>query len=188
MKNGKIFYQGPVEAIRAHFEGVGLPCPHNTNPSDHVMFIIQTETEETLQAAKAYSTPTQSSSDSNGAGNGSPAKDGMSSCGVVDLNVKANFATQLVWLVHRELLNAIRNKPALIGRFGVTIFLNLVFGLIFLKAGSQNDANEDNFNAHQGVLTMTLVRSCTQLLLCIDHCRFVTCYVATIMYILSLFI
>ena len=38
-------------------------------------------------------------------------------------------------LFQRELNNMKRDIGALIGRFGVTIFLNLLFGLIFMDTG-----------------------------------------------------
>lgn len=154
MKNGKVFYAGPVDAIRTHFEGVGYPCPHNTNPSDHVMFIIQTESEEALIAANAYSKPSLASIENKS------SVDKPKGEQHVQVSVKADFSTQLYWLTHREMRNAYRNKPALIGRFGVTIFLNLIFGLIFLDAGNKDDSDPDNFNAHQGILTMTMVDLC----------------------------
>jgi len=47
----------------------------------------------------------------------------------------ASFCTQLGWLVHREMLNTQRDVAALIGRFGVTIFISFLLGLIFLNAG-----------------------------------------------------
>lgn len=164
MKEGRVFYAGAVEGIRTHFESVGFTCPHNTNPADHVMFVTQTESEDVLETAKAYSSPSDWSV-------GSPLKakkNQVAAEDVVDksshlsgeavVNVNADFPMQLRWLLHRELLNAYRNKPALIGRFGVTIFLSIVFGLIFLKAGNKDDSDPDNLSAHQGILTMTLVR------------------------------
>lgn len=43
MKAGKIFYQGPVKNVIAHFKSFGFECPSNYNPSDFVMYLSQTE-------------------------------------------------------------------------------------------------------------------------------------------------
>ena len=34
------------------------------------------------------------------------------------------------------------------GRFGATIFLNILFGLIFLNAGGKDDSNPTNFSRY----------------------------------------
>jgi len=84
------------------------------------------------------------------------AREGAPSCQVIE-ELHANFFKQVAWLVHREFHNTIRNKPALAGRFGVTIILNIIFGLIFLGAGNNDDSDQDNFNAHNGVVVMTMI-------------------------------
>jgi ABC-type multidrug transport system permease subunit len=73
--------------------------------------------------------------------------------------IKASFIKQIQWLFQREIRNTFRNYPALMGRFGVTIILSLIYGLIFFKAGEQNNKNQDNFQAHFGVIVMTMISS-----------------------------
>jgi hypothetical protein len=46
---------------------------------------------------------------------------------------KSSLMKQLAWLSWRELTNIRRDTTALAARFGITIFLNLLFGLIFLN-------------------------------------------------------
>jgi hypothetical protein len=46
---------------------------------------------------------------------------------------KSSLMKQLYWLSIRELTNIRRDTTALAARFGITIFLNLLFGLIFLN-------------------------------------------------------
>lgn len=48
---------------------------------------------------------------------------------------------------------------ALIGRFGITIFLNLLFSLIFLGAGNKDDTKFTNFQSHFGAVTMLTISS-----------------------------
>ena len=56
-----------------------------------------------------------------------------------------------------QLRNVKRDKVALISRFGGTIFLNLLFGLIFLNAARGNNAIEVKFNNNFGALVMVTI-------------------------------
>jgi len=67
------------------------------------------------------------------------------------------FFIQLLWLLQREYLNLTRDTAALGARFGVTIFLNLLFGLIFLGAGGKDSSDPDDFSTHFGALTMITI-------------------------------
>jgi ABC-type multidrug transport system permease subunit len=73
--------------------------------------------------------------------------------------VTAGFWLQLKSLVTREFQSVVRDKGALIGRFGVTIFLNALFGVIFWKAGEKDDGDRVNFMGHFGALTMVVISS-----------------------------
>lgn len=55
------------------------------------------------------------------------------------------------------MLNVLRDTTSLAARFGITIFLNLIFGLIFLGSGGRDDSIDENFNSHFGSITMVLV-------------------------------
>jgi hypothetical protein len=57
----------------------------------------------------------------------------------------------------RELLNVVRDTTSLVARFGITIFLSVIFGLIFLGAGGRDDSSDVNFNSHFGAITMVLI-------------------------------
>ena len=157
LKNGKILYHGPIQEIATKFQSIGYPCKINTNPADHVMFVTQTESMETLETAGAFIIP----SEVGGGGNTHHLDHGHKHD--VDVNqqppIKATFLTQIQWLFQRELRNTFRNYPALMGRFGVTIILSLIFGLIFFQVGEQNNKNQDNFQAHFGVIVMTMISS-----------------------------
>ena len=52
------------------------------------------------------------------------------------------------WLSYREFTNLRRDTSALIARFSITIFLNVLFGLIFLGAGNKSNADYASFSAH----------------------------------------
>jgi hypothetical protein len=157
-----------VSDLTTSFKNCGYSCPASYNPADFVMSLSQTESIEKLKASGIMDI----SSGYSGLGFESAALSNSSKSAIttsassthldtelteVVLEVQASFCTQLYALIDREIKNVFRNKGALIGRFGITIFLNTIFGLIFLNAGGKNDAISDNFNAHFGAVTMVTI-------------------------------
>jgi hypothetical protein len=55
----------------------------------------------------------------------------------ISFTSQSSFLRQLVALTYRELLNVRRDTAALGMRFGSTIFLCILFGVIFLNSGSK---------------------------------------------------
>lgn len=151
LKAGRVFYQGPTGELVKHFEKIGLACPLNYNPADHVMSMSQTLSEGECDDKNVWM------QDFSGSGEFIATKSGEAEEFVPVAG--AGALTQLYYLFEREIYNIIRDKGALIGRFGVTIFLNLLFGLIWLGAGSQDDSQNINFNAHFGAVTMVTISS-----------------------------
>ena len=147
LKSGHITYTGPVTAMGTHFNACGYPVPANTNLADHAMFVVQQAAVDELQkkgmlmpdAAPLTTTPPVMADPK-------PAR-------------TTGGATQFVWLMHRELQATKRDKGALIGRFGITIFLNTLFGIIFYGAGNKDDTVGSNFGDHFGALTMIAISS-----------------------------
>jgi hypothetical protein len=86
-----------------------------------------------------------------------PLEDASTVSSRPEIVVTAGFSRQLHYLLVREVQGTIRNKGALIGRFGVTIFLNILFSLIFLGAGHNDDSNNSNFQSHFGAVTMVTI-------------------------------
>lgn len=150
MKNGRILYQGPVDETTSYFSKLGYECPANYNPSDYVMFISQSESLEMLENKQVFmKCDPKFMSDSQ--------VEHLKS--EIVLESKASTWIQLQWLLYRELLNTQRDIGALIGRFGVTIFLNLLYGLIFFNAAGKNDSDPTNFNSHFGAMSMIAISS-----------------------------
>lgn len=77
----------------------------------------------------------------------------------VVFKAESSFLKQLGALTYRELVNTKRDTAALIGRFGVTLILSLLFGLIFLDAGRRDNADYTNFTSHFGAITMIMISS-----------------------------
>ena len=73
--------------------------------------------------------------------------------------IQATFFEQLKWLTYREYLNTIRDYGALIGRFGITIFLNLLFGIIFFNVGGKDNSDPVHLQDHFGGITFAIISS-----------------------------
>ncbi|CAK9102847.1 ATP-binding cassette sub-family G member 4 [Durusdinium trenchii] len=161
LANGRVMYNGRVKTLPANFERAGLPVPPLTNPADFVMVLSQTKSEKEMPCIdeeKPDHVPVVVSDDaraesSMGVGG---TRDGSSivvpTSSEIGAGRQAPLGVQLEILTIREFRNLFRDKPALIARFGITIFLNVLFGLIFLGAGDVN-ASEWNLNGHFGALT-----------------------------------
>ena len=178
MKTGRIFYQGPTSEIVDHFDKRGFKCPANYNPSDYIMQLSQVESVETCEAKGLYmdqpkdfqhapaATTWQVSQvvAEGGVAVAEASPDAVVAAAASEGDaiipaVGATFTRQVLQLSIREFQSIYRDIGALVGRFGVTIFLNLLFGLIFFKAGSQDDSNSTNFNSHFGAITMVTIAS-----------------------------
>ena len=151
LKSGRVFYQGPTTGLIDRFNKLGLPCPANYNPADHVMTLTQTLSNEECSEKNYWM------QDFSGKGEFCVTK--LGDAEDFEPLQAAGAGKQLYYLFGRELSNIFRDKGALIGRFGITIFLNLLFGLIWLGAGNEDDSQVINFNAHFGAITMVTISS-----------------------------
>jgi hypothetical protein len=80
---------------------------------------------------------TSDSTTKSGVGSGSNGSThGGGGAGGGAIGRRPGFFVQLGALVSREFMGVVRNKPALIARFGISSFLNLFFALIFYKVGT----------------------------------------------------
>jgi len=181
MKSGRIFFQGPTAEIVDHFDKRGFPCPKNYNPSDFIMQLSQIESTESCEAkglfmdqpadfqhsgatwvvsqAVVVDSSADAAADSTSGVSVTQVASPESAEAVFIPQVGAGFMKQLMWLSWRETQSITRDVAALVGRFGVTIFLNLLFGLIFYNAGGGDDSDRTNFNSHFGAVTMILIAS-----------------------------
>ncbi len=150
MKDGIVFYQGPVDQIVPFYSKLGFECPDNYNPSDFVMNLAQSDTVEALQAKNLFVPVPADFKHQEGS---------SKKLGDVELDfvVQSSFVKQVGALTRREITNCFRDIAGLVSRFGVTIILNLLFGLIFLNAGGQDNADNTDFNAHVGALSMVMI-------------------------------
>lgn len=148
--SGQVAYHGPPGEIRSHFSKIGLECPQDYNPADFVMFNIQTNDVEVIDkittAWQSVGT-TQSTADEEAQVPGIPSRKG--------------FCVELVALSAREMKKTVRDKATLGARFGSTIFLTLIFGLVFFRVGSTDETESTlverdayDMQSHMGAVTM----------------------------------
>mmetsp|Transcript_621 Transcript_621/g.1566 ORF Transcript_621/g.1566 Transcript_621/m.1566 type:complete len:663 (-) Transcript_621:133-2121(-) len=158
---GNIIYNGRVSTIQENFAEHGLQLPPQTNPADFILLISQTKKEDELplineednlpvdlkidNADASTEITDHSAHDEND-------HDGFTSGRVMHTTVWV----QLAELTLRELRNFVRDKGALIGRFGITSFMNILFALIFLKSGDI-DSDDYELRGHFGALTSLFI-------------------------------
>lgn len=152
LKDGNIIYQGPTEEIVPYFAKMGRVCPNNYNPSDFVMTLVQQDSlQELQQSGLMMAIPDKFL---NEAEVKSSRKIDIESVKFVS---QSNWFKQLYYITEREAWNVFRDVPSLVGRFGITITLNLLYGLIFLNAGGKGDSNLEDFNSHVGAVSMIVI-------------------------------
>lgn len=151
MKAGRIFYQGPVTNIVSHFNQFGYKCPNNYNPSDFVMSLCQSLPMKEVEEKGMFSAAPISLLDHE--------QSSIRLDSIVAFNTESSFIKQLSALTYREMINTKRDVAALMGRFGVTFILNLLFGLIFLNSCGRDRADSSDFNSAFGAIAMIFIAS-----------------------------
>jgi hypothetical protein len=161
-----ILTSGPTKQITSFFTSFGYVCPENFNPADFVMNLSQTESLATLNKIGLFEKNQESASEIRALLTDMPVAasnysqiasgDNDSDHAVV---VKASSWKQIMELCNRETRNIFRDVQGLVGRFGVTIVLNLLFGLIFLGVGGKSNADANNFAGHFGAIMMATIGS-----------------------------
>lgn len=131
LNKGRVMYRGRVDDVPTAFSDLGYPCPANYNPSDHMMSVAQTVEETKLEADGFFPADTRELP---------PVEKIGKSDATVDNTERVSKSTELKLLAERELLNLKRDRVPLYIRFGITIFLNVLYGLIFQGIGSKTTA------------------------------------------------
>jgi len=138
LARGEVMYNGSVNGIAENLQSLGHKLPPLTNPADFVMVLAQKlsgdkmihfseDTEFTLKANGNSWRPSQVRR----------AAEVFESGEAYHSERHSTRVFQLTLLAKREFLNLGRDKAALFGRFGVTVFLNTLFGCIFFQVGDQ---------------------------------------------------
>ena len=151
---GRTLYDGTADGLSPHLDTLGLSVPDQTNPADHVMFLMQTMDRTKLIAVCDRYEAVQSRGKPDP--HAVPAEAAAGSAALLDGGLarrQAGVLTQLIALGVREARSVIRNRRALAARYGVAVMLNLLFGLLFLHVG---DASLPDYSitSHFGALVM----------------------------------
>jgi len=162
LKNGLVMYSGSVQKVPDHFEVCKHPMPPNYNPADWIMYVAQKFEVDQLQSEGFFQKASFNLAAKLEGGQGGVNALGLTSHSNdgIDLSKNATskkppgFFTQTSMLYTREIQNLFRDKQSLGARFGITIFLNILFGVIFKDVGRQSNDVMTNTNGHFGALIM----------------------------------
>eukprot|EP00933_Yihiella_yeosuensis_P022412 TRINITY_DN17657_c0_g1_i1.p1 TRINITY_DN17657_c0_g1~~TRINITY_DN17657_c0_g1_i1.p1 ORF type:complete len:609 (-),score=89.87 TRINITY_DN17657_c0_g1_i1:121-1947(-) len=152
LARGQMIYQGPPSGIRPHFASLGHACHEEYNPADFVMFMVETADGEKFDQVTKGCTHTFTEEAASPKDYELPQRP-----------KGKGFFTELRELTKRQCRNTVRDKATLGGRFGLSIFLNLIFSFIFWQVGKEN--SDYQLQSHSGALTMVGINAmfaCTQ--------------------------
>eukprot|EP00927_Polykrikos_kofoidii_P075047 TRINITY_DN7110_c0_g2_i1.p1 TRINITY_DN7110_c0_g2~~TRINITY_DN7110_c0_g2_i1.p1 ORF type:complete len:673 (-),score=101.19 TRINITY_DN7110_c0_g2_i1:30-2048(-) len=122
----RTIFQGKALELTQWLEKCGYNCPAEHNPADYVMFLMETESRDLIDIL----------ADSEKSGVDSCVQPSAAVSGGIDpLEFRKSFALQIKCLALRELRNLWRDSNALKLRFVLTVFLSLLFSLVFANVG-----------------------------------------------------
>lgn len=142
LHGGDVVYQGPVSELPGYFDELGFPCKANFNPADHVMFLVQKESEQTIQRIK------DAWPQSHLFRSMQEKVDQIQAVDVPNQPVALlppssqkgiGFFGQLGALLRREVRATLRNKGLLGARYGMTIFLAGMYAWLFAGSARTGD-------------------------------------------------
>eukprot|EP00927_Polykrikos_kofoidii_P027605 TRINITY_DN2421_c0_g3_i1.p1 TRINITY_DN2421_c0_g3~~TRINITY_DN2421_c0_g3_i1.p1 ORF type:complete len:627 (+),score=83.85 TRINITY_DN2421_c0_g3_i1:62-1882(+) len=147
---GQTAYCGTPTGIHDHFSTINHVCPQDYNPADFVMFLLQTkDTEQVSKITETWANVTVKQ----------PARQVSEQRDIPKVGRRKGFLLELVALSAREFKHVLRDKGTLGARFGSTIFLTIIYSLVFFRAGSQNldeglvDREFYDVQSHAGAIT-----------------------------------
>jgi len=151
LHEGNCVYNGSVEGINSYFAELGKPCPNLYNPADHILFLVQTASEEELdqlyEAWASHSKKVLAQIDETRTG--AHGKD----VGFKRRRMKG-FWIQFSNVFVRDWKNVYRNKMAFVIRFGINFIQQSIIGCVFWRVGVS-----DNIESHFGAVVLFSVSS-----------------------------
>ena len=145
MNKGRVMYQGSVQNVPRYFAERGHPCPPNYNPADWIMNVAQSVPLDKLGhdgffpqdnrlLTEPFKTHIEGKDDL-----GITLTERHASDDFDDTPIGA--AGQIRMLFQREIRNLVRDKAAIGARFGLTVFLSILIGVIFNDVGETDSTN-----------------------------------------------
>lgn len=160
LNKGRVMYQGAVSEVPRYFRARNHPNPPNYNPADWIMNVAQAVPLERLNADGFFESDKRPIEDAFEAGEGVDALGitvtRRSVVAGVD-NRPVGLGTEITLLFKREVTNLYRDVASLGARFGLTIFLSILIGVIFWKVGETDSSNYENILSHFGALVMVMM-------------------------------
>ncbi|GAB5353793.1 hypothetical protein AAMO2058_000064500 [Amorphochlora amoebiformis] len=158
LESGHVVYHGSVKEMPGYFSSLGpkFECPPNYNPADHVMFLMQKkelkDDGSRAQMREAWAIKEKGDLKAPDVGemnvpSGVESSDDvkkpmlrrMSSTYRVTYRAKAGLCKQFFYLFAREFRNTLRDKKTLTARVGLTVFLHVLYGMVFKGVGKSDD-------------------------------------------------
>jgi ABC-type multidrug transport system ATPase subunit len=145
MNQGRVMYQGGVADVPSYFAARGHPCPPNYNPADWIMNVAQSVEGSRLNKAGFFPHDTRVL--------GNVWKQGVDGKDELGITLTEHHASgsfddrpigtmgQVVQLFTREFRNLYRDTASMGARFGLTIFLSILIGIIFYDVGESDSSN-----------------------------------------------
>eukprot|EP00968_Pinguiococcus_pyrenoidosus_P024364 scaffold4614_cov247-Pinguiococcus_pyrenoidosus.AAC.8 len=144
LRKGRVVYEGPREGIEAYLTDAGHPVPELHNPADFMFSVMAQLGDEGMKKKDLYMAPPADLA-------GKKSAKGRKLPQTLDKgSALVRFVRESKLLISRDFRFMIRYPENLYGRFGTSLFLSIIYGLIFLDAGDQNDEIDSNFQAHFG--------------------------------------
>jgi ABC-type multidrug transport system ATPase subunit len=142
MNKGRVMYQGAVDGVPDYFQARGNPLPPKYNPADWIMSVAQSIPISELDSKRYFPKDERKLPEPF-----TDKEEGKDELGITITERHSNFDfdespvgifVQIKLLFTRELRNLRRDKVAVAARFGLTTFLSILVGTIFLNVGASS--------------------------------------------------
>eukprot|EP00550_Attheya_septentrionalis_P002132 CAMPEP_0198291248 /NCGR_PEP_ID=MMETSP1449-20131203/8839_1 /TAXON_ID=420275 /ORGANISM="Attheya septentrionalis, Strain CCMP2084" /LENGTH=615 /DNA_ID=CAMNT_0043989865 /DNA_START=103 /DNA_END=1947 /DNA_ORIENTATION=- len=162
MNKGRVMYQGSVSKVPAYFADRNHAQPPNYNPADWIMTVAQSVPLKELEDDGFFPMDERTMGDAFVARDSSQHDALGVSKHVLekqdDFDARpVGMSTEVAMLFQREIKNVMRDRAALGARFGLTIFLSTLIGIIFLNVGETDSSKQVNLQSHFGAIIMVLL-------------------------------
>lgn len=152
LAEGRTCYFDSVNRLPKYMEQLGHPVTTYTNPADHILFFVQSQTKENLALFnEAWATEEQKVILPQ-------IEEARASASALPPSTihRKSCLSQLGFLVQRELREVFRNKIGLVMRFGVNAFMGLLFAFIFKGVGAK-DNETGGIHGHFGAICNLMI-------------------------------
>lgn len=148
---GRCIYHGPSNDVLSHFQSIGFQCEEHNNPADFLLDVCQGDYQsDTNQNRKQFihflnNNYEKSSIYSTIKEEAKTLQNSSKQSSTIKQDIrKKSRLSEIFYVSQRTLRNAFRN-PALIGmQTGVSIFLGVLIGLIYLNTNDSMDVGLKN--------------------------------------------